>query len=329
MTDQAGKVTALLGTGGSKLNRLITVSVKAGVQSASGVVNVSDTRMALTGPAFLASGGSADLIATLTDSSDRPIAGATLTATTLLGNLVQMPGKISDSRSQVPQQLIASKRGAEQITLSALGASITRNILIGSSDVSVTPAVSVDVSGIESPIEVAHDSCAPVGGSYVVGGVGQAGSVTLSASRGTLYWDATCSMPLTTLLPLAVGTFPTAWIKPDNAGVSNIDASVKGGPSGSTRVQFVASLLASSRIDLQAGLAVLGNGERSNLIAVVRDGTGANNLVKGATVQFSILADPSGGNLLSPFSSVSGSDGIARAIFVAGSADTAKNGIQI
>ncbi|MBC7455126.1 MAG: Ig-like domain-containing protein [Massilia sp.] len=329
MTDQTGKVTALLGTGGSKLNRPITVSAKAGVQSASGVVNVSGTRMALSGPAFLASGGSADLIATLTDSSERPIAGATLTATSLLGNLVQMPGKTSDSRGQVPLQLIASKRGAEQITLSALGASTTRSILVGGSDVSVTPAISVDASGVETPAEVAVGRCAPVGGSYIINGAGQAGSVTLSASRGTLYWDATCTMPLTGALALAGGIFPTAWIKSDNAGVSNIDANVKGGPSGSTRVQFVASLVASSRVDLQADLAVLGNGERSNLIAVVRDGTGANNLVKGATVQFSILVDPSGGNLLSPFSSVTGSDGIARAIFVAGPADTANKGTQI
>lgn len=329
MTDQAGKVTALLGTGGSKLNRPIMVSARAGVQSASGVVNVSGTKMALSGPAFLASGGSADLIATLTDSSERPIAGVALTATTLLGNLVQMPGKISDSRGQVPLQLIASKRGAEQITLSALGASTTRSILIGGSDVSVTPAISVDANGMETPGEVAVGSCAPVGGSYIVNGAGLAGNVTLSASRGILYKNATCSMPLTGSLALAGGTFPTAWIKSDNAGVSNIDASISGGPSGSTRVQFVASLIASSRVDLQSDLAVLGNGERSTLIAVVRDGTGANNLVKGATVQFSILADPSGGNLLSPFSSVTGSDGIARAVFVAGPADTAKNGTQI
>jgi hypothetical protein len=58
----------------------------------------------------------------------------------------------------------------------------------------------------------------------------------------------------------------------------------------------------------------------------MRDGTPANNLVKGATVQFSILADPSGGTLLSPFSAVTGSDGIARAVFVAGAADGGKDG---
>jgi hypothetical protein len=82
-------------------------------------------------------------------------------------------------------------------------------------------------------------------------------------------------------------------------------------------------------VNLQSDAAVVGSGERSNLIAVVRDGTAANNLVKGATVQFSILADPSGGSLLSPFTAVTGSDGIARAVFVAGPADGGKNATVI
>jgi hypothetical protein len=91
----------------------------------------------------------------------------------------------------------------------------------------------------------------------------------------------------------------------------------------------VAALLSSARVSLQTDLAVVGSGERSTLIAVVRDGTSANNLVKGATVQFSIVADPSGGNLLSPFSAVTGSDGVARAVFVAGPADGGKDGTMI
>jgi hypothetical protein len=53
-------------------------------------------------------------------------------------------------------------------------------------------------------------------------------------------------------------------------------------------------------------------------VAVVRDGTSANNVVKGATVQFSIVSDLSGGALLAPLSVVTGSDGVARAVFVAG-----------
>lgn len=329
VTDATGKASATLSTGGSKLNRPITVSAKAGTQSASGIVNVAGTRLSFSGPAFLAIGNSVELVATLVDSADHPIAGAVLTASTANGNLVQPASKTSDSRGQVSLQFIASKRGSEQIRLAALGASVSRAILVGGSDVTVTPAIAVDAGGTEMLSEVVVGSCAPVGGSYMIGGVGQSGSVTLSVSRGALYRDAACSVALAGPMALQAGAFPAAWIKSDNAGVSSIDASITGGPSGSTRVEFIAPLRASSRVDLQADQAVVGSGEHSTLIAVVRDGTAANNLVKGATVQFSILSDPSGGNLLSPLTSMTGSDGIARAVFVGGPADGGKDGTVI
>ena len=329
VTDQSGKASATLGTGGSKLNRPIQVNAKVGSQSASGVVNVTGTRLSFSGPAFLTLGGSADLVATLVDSADKPIAGATLVASTVNGNTVQVAAKPSDSRGQVPLVLTASKRGTEQLTLSALGVSTTRSILVGGSDVTLTPSVLVDTGGTELLSEVAVGSCAPVGGSYMIAGAGQSGSVTLTASRGQLYRDANCSVPLAGPMALVGGAFPATWIRSDNAGVSSIEARVAGGPSGSTKVEFIAVLRNSAQVNLQSDVALVGSGERSTLIAVVRDGTVANNLVKGATVQFSILADPSGGTLLSPFTSVTGSDGIARAVFVGGPADGGKNGTVI
>jgi len=329
LTDQSGKAIATLGTGGSKLNRPIQVSAKVGSQSSSGMVSVTGTRLTFSGPAFLSLGSTADLVATLVDSADRPIAGAFVLASTAIGNSVQVAAKSSDSRGQVALQLSATKRGAEQLTLSALGAIATRAILVGGSDVTLTPSVAVDTGGIETLFQLAVGACAPVGGSYMIGGAAQSGNVTLRASRGLLYQDATCNVSLNGAMALAAGRFPGVWIRSDNAGVSNIDASITGGPSGSTRVEFIAAVGAMTRVDLQPDSAVLGSGERSTLTAVVRDGTAANNLVKGATVQFSILADPSGGNLLSPVSSVTGSDGIARAVFVAGPFDAGKNGVLI
>lgn len=328
LTDAGGKATALLGTGGSRLNRAITVKAKSGTQTASGVVNVTGTQLTFNGPAFVALGGTADLVATLVDSAGKPIAGAPLTASAVNGNAVQVAAA-SDARGQVPVKFTASTRGTEQLTLSALGASATRSILVGGSDVALTPVVAVDTGGVERLTEVAVGSCAPIGGSYMIGGAGQTGSVTVTASRGMLYRDAACGTALSGPLAFSGGAFPALWIRSDNAGVASIDARVANGPSGSTRVEFVAGLRPTSRVDLQTDLAVVGGGERSTLTAVVRDGSAANNLVKGATVQFSILADPSGGTLLAPFSAVTGSDGIARAVFVAGPADGGKNGTLI
>ena len=329
VTDAGGKATALLGTGGSKLNRPIKVSVKSGTQSAEGVVNVTGTQLTFSGPAFVALGGSADLVATLVDSAGKPIAGAPLTASAAKGNAVQLGATASDARGQVPVHLTASVRGAEQLTLSALGATVSRSILVGGNDVALTPGVAVDPAGVERLTEVAVGTCAPVGGSYMIGGAGQSGSVTVSASRGMLYRNSGCSTQLSGAMAFSGGAFPALWIRSDNAGVATIEARVANGPVGSTRVEFVAGLGALSRVDLQSDIAVVGSGERSTLTAVVRDGTPANNLVKGATVQFSILADPSGGTLLSPFSAVTGSDGVARAVFVAGPADGGKDGTVV
>lgn len=328
-TDQSGKAMATLGTGGARANRAIKVSAKAGAQSASGTVNVVGTRISLSAPAFMALGSSAGLVATLVDSADRPIAGVELSAGTLIDNWIAIASNVSDNRGQTALQLSASKRGNEQVTVAAMGASVTRNILVGGSDVTLTPSVVVDTGGTELLSQVAVGSCAPVGGNYMIGGAGQAGSVTLNASRGMLYRDAGCSVALAGPMAFANGAFPDAWIRSDNAGVSTIEARVAGGPSGSTRVEFVAILRDSAQVNLQSDVALVGSGERSTLIAVVRDGTAANNLVKGATVQFSILADPSGGSLLAPLTSVTGSDGIARAVFVGGPADGGKDGTVI
>ncbi len=311
------------------MNRPIKINAKAGSQSASGVVNVTGTRLSFSGPAFLTLGGTADLVATLVDSAGRPISGATVLASTVNGNRAQVAPTVSDSRGQVPLVFSASRRGTEQLTLSAFGASMTRSILVGGSDVTLTPAVLVDAGGSETLSEVTVGSCAPVGGSYMIDGVGQAGTVTLAASRGQLYRDSACGTPLAGPLTLVGGAIPATWIRSDNAGVGSIEARVAGGPSGSTRLAFIAVLGQSAQVNVQADAALVGSGERSNLIAVVRDGTAANNAVKGATVQFSILADPSGGTLLTPLTGVTGSDGIARAVFVGGPADGGKNGTVI
>lgn len=322
-TDSSGKATAVLGTGGSRLNRAITVSAKVGAQTASAVVNVVGTRLSMTGPSHLNLGESADLVATLVDSAGRPISGETVSASVKNGNLLASAGSISDSQGQVRMTLQGAQRGDEQVTVSALGASVAKPVQVSGSELVLLPAVTVTDSGVETLKEIPVGSCAPLDGRTLTA---QTGSVTLTASRGALFRDAACTLPLTGLLAITSGNMARSYIRADNAGLSTVDAVIAGGSAASTRLEFVAPLAATSSVNLQTDIAVIGSGERSSLIAVVRDGTPANNLVKGALVQFSIVADPSGGNLLSPFTAVTGSDGIARAIFVAGPADGGKDG---
>lgn len=325
-TDAGGKANAVLGTGGSRLNRPIKITAKVGAKTASAVVNVVGTRLTMAGPSHVNLGESADLVATLVDSADRPIGGETVSASVKNGNVLATVSTISDSQGQVRMKLQGSQRGDEQVTVSALGATAAKPVTVSGSELVLLPSVTVGDSGVELLKEIMVGSCSPVDGRYVTG---QSGSVTLTASRGTLFQDAACTQPLSGSLAIANGNVPRTYIRSANAGVSTVDAVISGGPAAATRLEFVAPLAASSRVNLQTDLAVVGSGERSNLIAVVRDGTPANNLVKGALVQFSILADPSGGNLVSPFTAVTGSDGVARGTFVAGPADGGKDGTVI
>jgi hypothetical protein len=323
-SDASGKASAKLAIGSSKANRPITVTATVAGKRASAVVNVTGTRLVFNAPGWIPADSSASLTATLLDSAGLPIAGQAVTASTKLGNRVTVAAP-SDANGQVALQVDASARGNEEITLSALGASVTRTVAVGGGEVSLSPAVRVDYSGNQVLAEAAVGACSPIDGSTT----DSAASVMLNASRGTLYTDAACTQALTGSLPVTNGSFQRSYIKSDNAGVSTIDATLSNGAQGSTSLEFVAPLAPTSWLALQPDLAVIGSGERSTLSAVVRDGTAANNLVKGATVLFSIVSDPSGGTLLEPFSAVTGSDGQAHAVFVAGPGDSARNGTVI
>lgn len=322
-TDRSGKASAVLGTGGSRLNRPIKITARVGAQASTAVVNVVGTRLTMAGPSHVNLGESADLVATLVDSANRPISGETVSASVKNGNVLATVSTISDSQGQVRMKLQGSQRGGEQVTVSALGATTAKPMTVSGSELVLLPSVTVGDGGVEMLEEIPVGSCAPVDGRYLTA---QTGTVTLTVSRGTLYRDATCTQSLAGSLSIANGSVPRTYIRSTNAGVGTVDAVISGGPAASTRLEFVAPLAASSSVNLQTDLAVVGSGERSNLIAVVRDGTAANNLVKGALVQFSILADPSGGNLVSPFTAVTGSDGVARGTFTAGPADGGKDG---
>ena len=322
-TDRSGKASAMLGTGGSRMNRPIRITAKVGGQTTSAVVSVVGTRLTMSGPSTLQLGESAELVATLVDSANRPISGETVTYSARNGNGLTTDSSVSDSRGQVRMKLQGSQRGDEQVTVAALGASIAKPVAVTGSDLVLLPSVTVGAGGVEVLKEIVVGTCSPVDGRYLTS---QTGSVTLTPSRGGLYSDAACTQPLSGSLAIASGSIPRSYIRSDNAGVSTIDAVVAGGAAAATRIEFVAPLAATSTVNLQSDLAVVGSAERSNLIAVVRDGTAANNLVKGALVQFSIVADPSGGNLVLPFTAVTGSDGIARGVFVAGPGDGGRDG---
>jgi hypothetical protein len=138
-------------------------------------------------PASAVTGQSGKAMATLgTGGSkmNRSIAVSTVAGQQGTSGIVNVTGT---QLSQVPFQPGASTRGAERVTITAFGASATRSILIGDSDVTVAPTVLVDSGGTQMLNQIVVSSCAPVGGGCMIGGAGQSGNATLSASRGQLF----------------------------------------------------------------------------------------------------------------------------------------------
>jgi hypothetical protein len=329
LTDRSGKATAMLGTGGSAANRTIKVTARVGNQTTEGQVQVVGTTVTVTGAASALAGNPLELVATVRDSSGRPLAGVPVSTASSLGNTFSVANANSDSQGRLTVQLQTKQSGTDTLSVSALGATATKSVAISGIDLRVLPAISVDNAGVEQLQQAAIGSCQAIEGLYLVGGVPQAGILSLATSRGILFTDSACSVPLSGSRALISGKFPPTYIKHDTASIATISASVDAAASSITRIEFVAPLTTKANVTLQPELSAIGSGEKATLVAMVRDGTSINNVVKGATVQFSILADPSGGTLVAPFNAVTGSDGTARAVYVGGAGDTGNGGAII
>lgn len=340
VTDKTGLARVLLGAGASSANRRIKVGVTVGAKSASGTVDVTGTSITVSGPSVISLGQSGDLTVSLRDSADRAISGARVTFQSANGNALTLKSAttegaaLTDAQGKIVLSLQASRIGADSVSVAALGAGAGKAISVESTDLRVTPAVTVDAGGAEALKEVATGACQPVDVRFEKQGVGQAGIVNLSTSRGKLYADGGCSLPLAGALTLAGGDAPRSYVASNNTGIATLTAAVANGPTSSTRIEFIAPLTPMSTLSLLADPAVLasnsgGQAAHATLTAVVRDGGVYNNLVKGATIVYSILSDPSGGYLMQPSSELTGSDGTAHAVYVAGAADSGKDGAVI
>ncbi|MFM2089419.1 MAG: hypothetical protein RLZZ237_4288 [Pseudomonadota bacterium] len=339
VTDKNGMARALLGTGGANSNRSIKVTATAGAQSGSGTVAVTGSSLDITGPSTLLLGQNADLILSLRDSARKPVAGAAISYSTGSGNSVRIRdggAAVSNAQGQLVLRLTAGALGRDAVSASALGASISQAYAVAGSDLQLTPAVGQDASGADVLQEVPTLACQAIDVRYARAdtGVPQSGSASLYTSRGVLFGDSACTAAIASSLVFSNGNLPRSYLQSANAGLATITAAVAGGPTAQTRLEFVALPGPASKLGVQAEPAVLGsnNGadtaQASTISAVVRDGP-ANNLVKHAPVVFSILSDPSGGYLRQTGRVLTGSDGMAQAVYVAGPADSGRDGVLI
>jgi hypothetical protein len=327
ITDANGLVTEKLGTGGDSTSRAIKITASVpGATAVSAVVNVSGNTLTVNASPTINVGASTDVTVKLVDSAGNALVGKPVTYTSNANSLSVKGGgsAVTNSGGQLVLSYTASGGTADVITVRSMGEIASAGITINSS----TFAVRV----LDSLGNVA--SSAAIGGCQQVSVTNAPGSsVTISSSRGTVYTDAGCNTALGTALALSGGA-ATAYVNATGPGIATLTATASA-QTTQTDLEFFAPVTSLSTITLQADPANIGantvgsTSQQSTLRAIVRDGTAQNNLVKNATVAFSILSDPSGGSLTQPAVVTTGADGTATTSFIAGTSVTPTDGVQV
>lgn len=330
-TNAQGIVTEKLSTGGDPGSRAITVTATAvGAAPVTTVVNVAGNRLTVNAASTINAGAAADVTVKLVDSAGNALVGKPVTFSSNANSLTVKGGgaAVTNAAGQLILTYAASGGSADVLTVRSMGETASAAIAINTSSF----AVRVLDGGGNVVTTTNIGTCRQVA---VTGGNNgnSAGDVTISSSRGTVYADAGCTVPLAGAVALAGGA-ANAYIDANSPGVATLSA--RTGTLGTqTELEFVAPLTTASTITVQADPAVIGVNtagsitQQVTLRAVVRDGPAQNNPVKNALVSFSILADASGGSLTQPSDVTTAADGSATVSFIAGATATATNGVQI
>jgi hypothetical protein len=333
LTDANGKVSEKLSTGGDPTSRQIKVTASIpGLTPVIATVAVSGTRLTVNANSTINLGATTDITIKLIDSAGNALSNRAVTFSSARNTLSTKNGAVAatDSAGQLTLSYTGVNSGADTVTVRAMGETATSAITVGSSSFSVAV-----VDGNNAPLgTVDINTCQRIL-VQSLGGTTLSGTATISASRGTVFSDPSCSALLTG--PAAfVGGNATAYVRATSPGVSTLNAtSSSTGATAQGVVEFVAPLLPSTNVVLQADPAVVGanspgsTAQQVTLRAVVRDGTSQNNLVKNAQVSFSIVTDPSGGSLTQPSVVTTGADGSASVSYIAGTTSTATDGVVI
>jgi hypothetical protein len=312
-TDLSGTATATLSIS-EPANREIEVRAVSGGLSRTIRVAVTGTQLAISGPANLVAGAPNEYTISLRNSAGGAIAGRTVTIASAVGNALSAASVITDSAGQARFQVTGSRSGADTISASStLGASASLPVQVSGTLLSfLAPTAS-------SEQQVA--TAVPIRVRYLVDGVAQVGqTITFLSTRGTV------GSP--TAITDAAGEASTTLLSP-TAGLATLTA-LAGSVSSTQRIEFVSRT--ASKISLQSSPASVGvnlsasGTNSSQLIAVVRDA--ADNPIKGATVSFTSIADPSNGRI-EPATATTDSSGVASVAFFPGANSTGNRQIVV
>lgn len=317
-SDSNGVVTATLNLGADKSNRTITVTGTAGTAVGSNTVSVIGSAITISGNSSLTFGASTSLIFSVKDSAGNAMPGVTVALTSSAGNTLSPSTGTTDAAGQLTTTVTATNVAASDvITATAAGASKTQNLIINSSAFNITTPV------LNKLIKI--NTSEPISLTWTNSGVPvAASSVNFSSSRGTLTGAAATTNG---------SGVATATISSNTTGSTIISAAgLNGTPSTSVNVTFYTDTASAIAAQANPGTVAVTTGtvgqtNNSSVISVVvRDAS--NNLVQNAQVNFSIIADVSGGHLSSA-TATTNSYGAASVNYIAGSVSSPQNGVII
>ena len=315
VTNASGIATAVLSAGANKSNRDIKVTVLSGGVNASIVVPVAGTVLSYAGVTTIPLGGSATVAVKAVDSKGTAIPGLTIVATSSLNNGLSASSVTTDAQGTASLTYTATKAGTDTLSFAGAGASATASIKISGENFAFTSPV--------ANAQIVVGNAQSVSVRYLSGGVPQAGkSVSFAVTGGTI-------SPASTLTD--ANGFATASVVSSTAGPALVQATLAAGLAQATLpIEFVA--VTPAKLVLQVTPTALApnpvgtTAQQAQVVATVTDAKG--NPVKGVTVNFNRVSDPSAGNL-NQASSVTDSSGQAAVQYIAGPITTASNGVQL
>jgi hypothetical protein len=317
-SSSSGVATVTLTGGANKSNRTITVTATCGGVSGTVSVAVSGTTLAVSGVSSLLVGGSASTYSVQArDAGNGAVANQVLTVKSASGNTLSASSITTDSSGNATFTVTPSVSGSDTLTVAGLGTTASSAVTVSATNFTVTAPAT---SGTSVPVNAPGTTFSV---KYLSGGVAQSGvTVNFSTTRGSL----SASSATTDASGVATVTVQSA-----SAGPATLTASIaSASASVSTAVLFAA--ITPSAIKLQATPSAVspnssgGTGNQSTLLATVTDASA--NPVFGATVDFSVVSDSSGGSISTP-SATTDSNGQARSAYVPGATSTATNGVVL
>lgn len=334
VSNAQGLVSEKLSVASNPANRTIKVTASAdGVAPQSIYIGVTETTMTINAPTSVNAGAATEMTATLVDSSSTPLSNRQILVTTSSGGVVALDNNgITSSSGRVRFTYTPPATGeTDVVSATALGATGTARVVINRANFRVTTPV--DSNGVA--VNGVIGSCYPVSIHSDNGGTPTTGSVALSISRGTIYSNSTCSTAQVASLNFDSSGNTSAYFSSPTPGTVALVATLPTNISVQGAFKFTAPLTPTANIAMSVDPSVIGTNlgtdrnQQAAVRAVVRDGTTGNNLVSGATVNFSIIQDNSGGSLSTPSVVVTGDDGIATVNYIAGPSSTATDGVIV